>query len=698
MTYAVLVPNPFPDPISVILRDQNAIEYWSAHGSLAIIRKSTMVVNHGKRWEDDDEPRMADYREISNDLTSRATANSSKINEPKIPPRGSHITFGLSSNEILDKDPLWNTLALECKALFKSAQLSLQDHETEASIYTVLRTLDLIILTYAGAHVADLDDSPSRFGQKRYFFKIAGRKAYRGRRPCPPQIGAITLARRTLRCLDGFFPARKVWVFHEESVNPRSNARLLLSATPEDFADIWGPMWKIKDHENPSGILRYDLENGSIVSSELNRGVNEVGIALEADEDLCHWLSDFDFRRSEPSQSIPSTTFLSKPKLLIGAKRVRLKVNKEKCECTPAGITKQLRNADLLRPSGTSRDRRRIDAETVNIGMSGGITPFQVNYAFTTKTDVGRTFKESLIKRWTLQNHKRNAYVLLKYQAVEMSFCTQNSRRIRLIDLLITQPLSNLIKDIDPIEDVRCKEAVEEALQSEPEKIINLYFEHSEWRKDIGNLVICCLETLLDTGTTKAMGEPLSLFWMHDHEEYIVRYPSRTFRWSGFIRDLDNSSSFVVLEEKCLVFKLGRGCQHPAKELKAASQQAATEDCGPVFQTAILINDLLSLPPGLKLVKSETAEGAPEEPPHWKVRKLAPGSMFPMGDQGTLEVIKPLPNSTLLAKSIPKNPIKAAVKDFIANFADKRSALHHFEVVTDTLEGDYSPIGVFIIA
>lgn len=214
----------------------------------------------------------------------------------------------------------------------------------------VLRTLDLIILSYAGAHIGDFDDSPSRVGPRREFFKIAASNNFQKRMPCVAQKGSVTLARRMLKCLSGFFANQKAWVFHEETVDPRSNTSLLLSTTPDDFADIWGPMWRIKDPETPFGILRYDLENGSIIPSELKQGSHDTDVVVDVEESLCHWVSDSDLRESEASSSsCHLSTSISNPRLLIGAKKkIRLKENEEKCDCNAAKITKQLRNADYL--------------------------------------------------------------------------------------------------------------------------------------------------------------------------------------------------------------------------------------------------------------------------------------------------------------------------------------------------------------
>jgi hypothetical protein len=105
-------------------------------------------------------------------------------------------------------------------------------------------------------------------------------------------------------------------------------------------------MWRIKGREKTSGILRYDLENGSIISSGVHQVSDDIDFILEDEEDLCHWISNSDLRKSEVFLSSSSVAaFIAKQRLLIGAaEKVRLKENKERCECTAAKVTIQLRD------------------------------------------------------------------------------------------------------------------------------------------------------------------------------------------------------------------------------------------------------------------------------------------------------------------------------------------------------------------
>jgi hypothetical protein len=441
---------------------------------------------------------------------------------------------------------LWTKLLEGCISILKTLQMKLEVEDPTHIVYTTLQVLDLIVLSYSRAHISPLEDGTRSIGS---FFRISGTQVYSSSNPCQPQKGAITLGCRTLKCLNGFLDNKQVWVFHGEQADPRKKQPLYLSTSPEDFADIWGPMWKMTNPGDVTRILRYDLEHGSIIPLDRSREPCHIKVNLTIDEELCHWVSDNELRRKG---DLTDAAIISKPRLLIGAKkRMKLEENRY-CHCEASCITRELRDRCLLRPVGTNKPRRRVDAEAVNGALGGGITGVQVTYSMVTKIDHGRTFKESLIKRWSHDPQRRNPHVLIKHAAVEMSFCTHNSRRIRLVDLFGTRTILKLVDAINPIKDQECNSVVKEILSSDPVKLIDLYIEKSEWREEIAGLVSSCLETLCDTGIKQEMAEPISLFWMYHHEEYILMLPRSLHSWSGFIQDSLQSCAFVVFEEKCL--------------------------------------------------------------------------------------------------------------------------------------------------
>lgn len=121
MIYTLLAPDLFKNPINIPSKYKD----WPAKGCLAVTRGSVMVINHAKRHYVDSEPRSVDAKPGEFYLGPRASV----FHEKAAQFRQSLL------NRILNNNPLWITLAEECKALFKSAQLSLDDQDPRSSIY-----------------------------------------------------------------------------------------------------------------------------------------------------------------------------------------------------------------------------------------------------------------------------------------------------------------------------------------------------------------------------------------------------------------------------------------------------------------------------------------------------------------------------------------------------------------------------------
>ena len=135
------------------------------------------------------------------------------------------------------------------------------------------------------------------------------------------------------------------------------------------------------------------------------------------------------------------------------------------------------------------------------------------------------------------------------------------------------------------------------------------------------------------------------------------------------------------------MFELGRGYQHKSRQVASSS---AKKDCGPVFQTTLVVNEKVGQPPGLKLVRHKNSERRRR----WRVNEAAEGSLFPIGDQGSLRVTKVLSHLDVKVEWIAQNSFKTALGAVLALAAK----LHHTEAIVDVGEGKDSPIRVFIEA
>jgi hypothetical protein len=184
-------------------------------------------------------------------------------------------------------------------------------------------------------------------------------------------------------------------------------------------------------------------------------------------------------------------------------------------------------------------------------------------------------------------------------------------------------------------------------------------------RESIGDLVGACLNVLFETGSTTESATALSAFWMFANDEHLIGYPPKRFEWSGLVQDSDSSCAFVVLEEKCLIFSLGRGCQYPS------GNSQRSEQFGSLFETRLIINDQLKLPEGLVLRRRS-------KPARWSVRYVEKGS-FRIGDHGSLKVTRPISDRHLLLRWSNEFSLVSSGRALAARVLSSEPAKFHLE-------------------
>ena len=185
-----------------------------------------------------------------------------------------------------------------------------------ACMRLVVHTLDLAVASYAGAHLGRFDEE--YLGEEIDTLDILGPFTSRHSLQAP----SIKLSRCQLRCLDSFHNSQSLWVFSSSDWKPRDH--LFLSTKIEDFADIWGPLWKVVDPETHGLCNRYAVGNGSIYKY---KPVTATPRLFE-NESLCHWISNSNLEAgSDHSQNtekpifpdILDESFDGNETLLIGA-------------------------------------------------------------------------------------------------------------------------------------------------------------------------------------------------------------------------------------------------------------------------------------------------------------------------------------------------------------------------------------------
>jgi hypothetical protein len=544
--------------------------------------------------------------------------------------------------------------------------------------YTILRSLDLMVISYAGAHALE----PMLPGEQQdwRYLHVNGRKiSYDAE--IQANKGTVILARRKPKCLDDFFGGQKLWVFHSGN-NPNDQLSLYISAYADKFADIWGPMWEISTSRDSEAVLRYDLEKGSIVPSRTPPGGWDVRLSTL---DLpCHWISNHDLRIWETDNASHEPSMILKNRTLVigGSHPICLIENTEPCHRDSARLETDLSNSGYLRTPGTSKARRKTDAETFSAMVGSGAPGVVFGYSRSTKIIAGRSWKESLLKRWIHEKTTRNPDTLLQYRGIEISQCTSHSRRIRLVDVLGTKTMMRWFSTINPVNVPEVAVRIDQMLRSCPAQLVQCYIEEPGMRENIGDLVGACLNVLFETGCTAESATALSAFWMFANDEHLIGYPPKRFEWSGLVQDTDSSCAFVVLEEKCLIFCLGRGCQYPNGNSQRSDQ------FGSLFETRLIINDQIKLPEGLVLRQRNKSA-------RWSVRYVEKGS-FRIGDHGSLKVTKPMPDRHLLLRWSNEFSLISSGRGLAARVLSSEPAKFHRECISVDAERNLAPVHIFV--
>jgi hypothetical protein len=554
---------------------------------------------------------------------------------------------------------------------------------------STVHVLDLAVLSYAGAHLQPFD--VDYLDMTMEAISILGPFM---------NIDRLVLRRRYFLCLDSFFNGQGAWVFEGFSNWERDragNQGLYLSTDAETFADVWGPMWASCLSNDSKKVMGYNVGSGMIIPWS-----QSPPESTRAGEVFCHWARDSGI--AESSTEDKPLTLSPVDVLLIGA-RIKLHHN-PRCTCSPASCKRLLKDLGCLHTPGTSIKSRYKDAETwqFQVGWSGSVVGYQRSY----KIRTGRTLKRSLVERWKNDSKSRNLHLLEGRYGVEVSICTRNARRCRLVRLLGSQTMENILKSIVfRWVSEECRKGFFAALNStDATSFRQLYTSHPEWQSDLGNAVALCLEALSETGTDES-GD-LTVFWVPEPGfEYVADLHRSQHSWTGLLRDSRDCCTMAVFGDNCLELKdlaAGRKCQSISADywtnIETTRDRVGPENPGfTVYETSVIINESITSEPMVK--KSVTRkDGAPcAAQNRWSVRRLKNGFHLPLGEQGRLTVISPLNDGSLLVKW--EGAALGILSEGIARLKEK--ALHkavrgyHQEHVEDE-ELETKPVHVLVMS
>jgi len=531
-----------------------------------------------------------------------------------------------------------NDVSAACRELLTELDMNVLGTDLKDVWRCAVHALDMAVLSYAGAHTqfpgGDKVSSvtlPGPFLEKQYF----------------------RFRRRSFSCLGEFLGGQEAWVLemHLPGTPQVDLPHLYLSTDAVTFGDIWGPMWKSCVLGDEERIIRYNVGNGVVLPWNVPSPASRGAIKVRKDEVFCHWMSDKDSR--EASSLANSSSLHENDIILIGAS-FKLHSNGE-CRSSTNDHRQRLRDSGSLSEPGTVRNGRIMSAEIVQLQVGSPYATVGVQREYKMR---GRSWKQSLIEDWKHRPATRNIKFLEFKLGLEVSTCTHNARRRRLITLFGTGTMLNYLRNGSlRWTSTECQERFYSALQSpDHTEFRKLYESQPGWRTDLGNAIESCLDALADTGKS---GKDLELFWAPDSEPgHKVTLRSSELSWIGFLEDTETSGTLAVLEDKCLELsapRIGKKCQndhfHPRRVGGRLSTPGELLD-GSILETSVLLNENC-VPNSIRngRIKNVRRDGStPRHEYRWSVSLLEEGDRFWFGEKGYLKTITPLSQGRILAK------------------------------------------------
>ena len=514
-----------------------------------------------------------------------------------------------------------------------------------AVLRLVVHTADLAVASYAGAHLDRFDEQYLR----EEIDAIDVLSPFTS--PQNSQVPSIKLSRCQLQCLDSFHDSKSVWVFSSSYWEPPGH--LFLSTKVEDFADIWGPLWKVNDAEKHNSCTRYVVGNGCIYKWKSQKGTPP----LLKNETLCHWIPNstieagLDYSEKPVFPDIVDEAFDGNETLLIGAVAAgceRLTIKRD-CNFDLGGSRSELDQDGRVQMLGTVKEHTYKDSETYQLQAGhGGIN---VSAAKQYKRR-GQSLKQAFVEAWMTTPDLRDPRLLQDFHGLEVSMCTQNAQRIQLDRIL---GLGSMCRYLNSFSwKTECaKRAYFDALKGfgdDGDALQHTWERHNQYREDFGRAILVCLKALEKTGINhRGQLSTLLSSEVTARPELIAMEP-REHSWIGLLKDSESSCCMAVIGDECLEFRDSHG--------SICGQSGRS-----VLRTALMINRR-NMPRGICKKEAYRHEATDGWTSRWSVRSMELGSDLWLGDHGTLRLLPHLHEGTLLM-DWRASTFSTAVKSFI---------------------------------
>ncbi|KAK0721137.1 hypothetical protein B0H67DRAFT_578204 [Lasiosphaeris hirsuta] len=477
------------------------------------------------------------------------------------------------------------------------------------ALRAVTYTLDIAAVSFVGAHLEPFN---------QVYFAHPHETVYKI--PCDAHATSfVCIHRRAFDCLAGMLGDTPAWVFetHERGQIPDvHHQKLYLHTSPEQLANIWGPVWRSEDRSS-HGSSKYMLSRGFIVGGHSSPS----SPAALSGEYLCHWTNNP--RTVAGSPGLPR--YNNMPSLLIGS-HPALEDNRS-CPTTMSEVRSMFRHHDWLQYLGAHASIWYLDSASVAVTASLPGQSLSSSASLIAKRRRGVTARDLICASLVAQPfHHLN--LLAGLYGIQISGCTGNARRTPLFDMLFTRTMRELARTHCPwTHDHKRWEHFRHVL--EPLDETKMYRAcTARQRLEYDRFLKLAIGTFKDLPRVHAGAECYHALYACTEGEYCVRIPTEHHKWTGLLADELTTMACPVVELCCLECQPGGlTCQHESHH------QHRLGAPGSVYETAVWLNAAAVLPRGLKpFGRTGVVTGD-------MVRSVPVGETLDMGEHGRLRVL-----------------------------------------------------------
>jgi hypothetical protein len=479
--------------------------------------------------------------------------------------------------------------------------------------------LEFATISYCGGHLEPFDEVYFESGRETISI------------PCDDHGHRITISRRPLACLAGFLQDQAVWAFcveHPSTSGTADETPLYLSTTPEELADVWGPVWKSVPRREGNAILRFMVAPGSIVPSPQRHR----SVPVREGEVLCHWTESVESMKMTEHLHFPEDT----RRLLIGAWPKLLE--NPTCHKGNEFFTRMIAEDGRLRYVPSSlKDRYEFLLDSLQTGIpSAAPGAPTAGMTWKVKKNQARKMRDD-VATLLLAEPCDNLHLLDQLYGIEISACTGHARRMTLAKLLASNTFKSLLNSRKLWADSVCKTRYFHTLESH-DRPSTAFMQLLENDRHMPEYVKAYEDALKYSAAalteSKIDRDELIALYSKSGQRYWAVFSVYEHKWAKLLTETPQTCAFFIVDKTCL-----QCAAHPDHR---RHEPIFPDDRRTVLETAIVLNHKAHLPS--PLVPTDLVRGRPLS--RDAIERIPQEAKFELREHGRVRVVGRLPDGS----------------------------------------------------